>query len=230
MHYDRLTSTPAVPFAQILLKSRTLRWQENLAPASIAADTSIMPLTLWPRGRVGRTSFLGLSRSRRRGSCRVQRVAGIRVPKPDSVGIGGVNALEDIGMNAGALVDEALDEIGGLCEHLRPFQLVIAIIGAISARHKLYRWSSEPFFRIARMPHGLRAGSLPPPHVGTRRPLCANSRHSQTASQALPRSAASATLKRTTMTVIQPRTSFLRLSTRDSGARLVSAKGGHGRA
>ena len=36
--------------------------------------------------------------------------------------------------------------------------------------------------------------------------------------------------KRTTMTVIQPRTSFLRLSTRDSGARLVLAKGGHRRA
>jgi hypothetical protein len=27
-------------------------------------------------------------------------------------------------MNAGALLHEALDEIGGLCEHLRPFQLV----------------------------------------------------------------------------------------------------------
>jgi hypothetical protein len=28
-------------------------------------------------------------------------------------------------MNAGALLHEALDEIGGLCEHLRPFQPVM---------------------------------------------------------------------------------------------------------
>lgn len=37
--------------------------------------------------------------------------------------IGGVNALEDVGMNAGAILLERFDEIGGVYEHLWPFNL-----------------------------------------------------------------------------------------------------------
>ena len=70
----------------------------------------------------------------------LKRVAGVLVPKPYPVGIDGINALEDIGMNAGVLLHEGLDEIGSPCEHLRPFQLVmLAIIGAVGVRHQLYR-------------------------------------------------------------------------------------------
>ena len=53
----------------------------------------------------------------------LQRIACVIVPKPDPVGIGGVNALEDVGMNAGAILLERFDEIGGVYEHLWPFNL-----------------------------------------------------------------------------------------------------------
>jgi hypothetical protein len=36
----------------------------------------------------------------------LQCVAGVLVPKPYPVGIGGANALEDIGMNAGVILHE----------------------------------------------------------------------------------------------------------------------------
>src|SRR5580704_17139983 len=42
-------------------------------------------------------------------------------------------------MNAVALLREGLDEVGGPCEHLRPFQLaMLAIVGVVSVRRHLY--------------------------------------------------------------------------------------------
>jgi hypothetical protein len=42
-------------------------------------------------------------------------------------------------MNAVALLREGLDEVGGPCEHLRPFQLaMLAIVGVVRVRRQLY--------------------------------------------------------------------------------------------
>ena len=53
----------------------------------------------------------------------LQCVACVLVPKPNPVGIDGVNPLEDVGMNAGAVLRELLDEIGVSMNIVDPFNL-----------------------------------------------------------------------------------------------------------
>ena len=59
----------------------------------------------------------------------LKRAAGVLVPKPYPVGIGGVN------------------ETGSPCEHMRPIQLLkLSITGAVSVPRHLYGWEASPLY------------------------------------------------------------------------------------
>jgi hypothetical protein len=88
--------------------------------------------------RVGSTSLLWLSNRvvEALAESYLQRVACVLLPKPDPVGIRGVNALEDVGVNAGAILLERSDEVGGLYEHFLALSTCKAgdNTGAVSAQ------------------------------------------------------------------------------------------------